>query len=147
MASSEDLHRTRRGYAALDDAYRSGDIHAFAPMLEEFWDSEIVLETAGFLPDSRTVQGRDAVLGVLAAQLEPFEPGSMFFRPAEFIDAGDRVVVPYRFGGKARHTHIEVEFTFVHVVTIRDGKAVHVQVYETKEEALEVLGLSEREGG
>jgi ketosteroid isomerase-like protein len=69
----------------------------------------------------------------------------MWLEPLEFIDAGDRLVVPYRFGGKARHTGIEVEFSFVHVFTQRRGKAVRVDVYETKEQAFEDVGLSERD--
>jgi hypothetical protein len=36
-----------------------------------------------------------------------------------------------------------VKFSFVHFFTRRRGKAVRVDVYETKEQALEDLGLSE----
>jgi ketosteroid isomerase-like protein len=67
----------------------------------------------------------------------------MWLEPLEYIDVGDRVVIPYRLGGVARHTGIEVEFTFAHVITIRDGKAVRVQTYETKAQALEAVGLRE----
>jgi ketosteroid isomerase-like protein len=69
----------------------------------------------------------------------------MWMEPLEYIDAGDRMVVPYRFGGRARHTGIDVEFAFVHVHTRRRGKTVRVDTYETKEEAFEDLALSERE--
>jgi ketosteroid isomerase-like protein len=113
----------------------------FVPVLEEFWDPEIVLVPAGVLPDSGRVQGRERVLGAIAEQMQAFEKGSMWMEPLEFIDAGDRLVVPYRFGGRGRHTEIEVEFSFAHVVTIHDGKAVRVDVYETKKEALEAVGL------
>jgi ketosteroid isomerase-like protein len=111
------------------------------PVLEEFWDPKFALVPAGVLPDSRNVQGWDGVLGLIAEQMQAFEKGSMWMEPLEFIDAGERLVVPYRFGGRGRHTEIEVEFSFAHVITIREGKAVRVRVYETKEEALEAVGL------
>jgi len=63
--------------------------------------------------------------------------------PQEFIDAGDRVVVPLQFGGEARYTGIEVKFAVVHVVTIRDGKVARLDIYMTRAEALEAAGLSE----
>jgi ketosteroid isomerase-like protein len=69
----------------------------------------------------------------------------MWLEPVEYIDSeGDAwLVVPYRFGGTARHTGIEVRFEFVHVFTLRDGLTVRVNVYETREQALAAVGLSE----
>ena len=64
----------------------------------------------------------------------------MWIEPEEFIDAGDKLVVPVRFGGQARHTGIELEFTFVHVWTMRDGKSIRMDVFETRREALEAVG-------
>jgi ketosteroid isomerase-like protein len=51
--------------------------------------------------------------------------------------------VPHRFGGTARHTGIAVEFEFVHVFTLREGMTVRVDAYETREQALEAVGLGE----
>ena len=127
----------------LNKAYRTGDVADFRAFIKEFWDPEIVLVPAGVLPESGTVQGWEGVLHFLTEQMQAFEEKSMFLEPLEYIDAGDRVVVPYRFGGRARHTGIEVEFSFVHVFTQRRGKAVRVDVYTTKAEALEDLGLKE----
>jgi ketosteroid isomerase-like protein len=142
--SQQDIENARRGYAALNDAYRSGDLERFRPILEEFWDPDVVFVAAGVLPDSgTTTHGLDGVLGFISGQMQAFEEGSMWMEPLEYIDAGDRLVVPYRFGGRARHTGIDVEFSFVHAFTQRRGKAVRVDVYETKEQALEDLGLSE----
>jgi ketosteroid isomerase-like protein len=143
--SPEDVEIARRGYAAFAHAFGSGNIDDFAPILEEFWDPEIVLTPAGVLPDSHVARGGDAVLGVIAEQMQAFEKGSTWLEPLEFIDAGDRLVVTYRFGGRGRHTEIEVEFSFAHVVTIHEAKAVRVDVYETKQEALEAVGLSEQQ--
>jgi ketosteroid isomerase-like protein len=141
--SQTDVETARKGYAALGGAYRSGEIDDFVPVLEEFWDPRIVLVPAGVLPDSRPVQGWDELLGAIAEQMQAFEKGSMWLEPQEFIDTGDRLVVPYRFGGRGRHTEIEVEFSFTHVITMQAGKAVRVDVHLTKEEALEALGRSQ----
>ena len=140
--SQENVEQARRNYAVLNEAYRSGDVKRFLPVLEEYWDPAVVFTPAGVLPESRPVRGWDGILVYMAEQMKAFEDGSMWLEPVEYIDAGDQLVVPYRFGGTARHTRIEVEFYFVHVFTIRDGKTVRADVYETKAEALEAVGLA-----
>jgi ketosteroid isomerase-like protein len=88
------------------------------------------------------VHGWDGVLAFMANQMPAFEEGSMWIEPLEYIDAGDRLIVPYRFGGRAHHTGIDMEFSFVHVFTQRRGKTVRVDVYETKDEAMSDIRLS-----
>ena len=65
------------------------------------------------------------LLRFITAQLEAFS--DMWLRPEEFIEVGEQIVVPVRFGGRARHTGIEIEFSAVHVWTLRDGKAVRME--------------------
>jgi SnoaL-like domain len=140
----EDVANARRAYEALNEAYRSNDASLFRPILEEFWDPEAVFVPAGVLPESEVVHGRDGVIDFVVGQMQAFEPGTMFIEPLEFIDMGSTIVVPYRFGGRANHTGIEVVFSFVHVITQRRGKTVRLDVYETKEEAFADLGLEDR---
>ena len=85
------------------------------------------------------------MLRYTAEQMKAFEDGSMWLEPIEYIDSADDawLVVPYRFGGTGRHTGIAVKFEFVHVFTLRDGMTVRVNVYETREQALEAVGLRE----
>jgi ketosteroid isomerase-like protein len=141
--SQEDVETAKSGYALLNDAYRSGDARGLRTFLEEFWDPDVVLVPAGLLPESESVRGWDGALQFLTGQMQAFEDGSMWLEPLEYIDAGDRLAVPYRFGGRARHTGIDVEFFFVHVFTQRRGKVVRLDVYQSKEEALEDAGLQE----
>ena len=141
--SQENVANAQRGYEAVNRAYQSGDVNELRPHIEAFFDPEVVFEPAGVLPETEAVQGWDGVLRFTAEQMKAFKDGSMWMEPVEYIDAGDRLVVPYRFGGVARHTGIDVEFSFVHVFTVRDGKAVRVDVYETKDQALEAVGLRE----
>jgi ketosteroid isomerase-like protein len=141
--SQENVENARRAYAAVNEAYQAGDIDVFRPTAEELWDPDIVLVTAGVLPDSEiTAHGVDALLRFMGRQMLAFEERSTWIEPLEFIDAGDYLIVPYRFGGRARHTGIEVEFSFAHVFTIRGAMTVRVEAHPTKAEALEAVGLS-----
>jgi uncharacterized protein len=63
--------------------------------------------------------------------------------PEEFIDAGDRVVVAYRAVGRGKGSGIEVETRMAHLWTIRNGKAVRLEMFRTPAEALEAAGLGD----
>jgi ketosteroid isomerase-like protein len=139
--SQENVELARRGYAALNEAYRSGDVNDLLPLTEQTTDPDVVLRTADTFVESGEWHGREGLLQFTADQMEAFK--EMWIEPQEFIDAGDIVVVPLRFGGQARHTGIEVEFSYVHVITIRNGKTLRIDVYESKRKALEAAGLRE----
>ena len=137
--SEENVERAERGYTAFNDAYRTGD---FLPVIEEFFDADVVLKPAGILPEGPAeVHGHDELLGFTIRQSEAFEDLSM--TPERFIAAGDQVVVPLKPGGRARFTGLPVEFSLVHVGTYRQGKIVRIDVYASLDEALEAAGLSE----
>ena len=61
---------------------------------------------------------------------------------AEFIDVGERVVVPVTLHARGREG-IEVKARPTGVWTIRDGAIVGVRLYQEREEALGDLGLEE----
>jgi ketosteroid isomerase-like protein len=136
--SQENVELARRGYAALNDAYQTGE---FLSAIHQFCDPEIVLKPSGILPESSEMHGHEGLLRFAALQTEAFE--EFWVEPQEFIDAGDRVVVPVRFGGRARHTGLEVVFEVVHVCTAHDGKWTRLDMYVSKAEALEAVGLRE----
>ena len=139
--SEEDIENARRSYAAINQAYRSGDPTDYLPILEELFHPDAVLEPAGILPESAPVQGWDGVMGFMAEQMKAFTDGSMWIEPLEYIDGEDVMVVPYRFGGRAAYTGLDVEFTFAHVVFRREGKVTRVDVYPDKDQALAAAGL------
>jgi ketosteroid isomerase-like protein len=141
--SQHDVENARRSYATLNEAYRAGDPSLFQPILEAYRDPDAVFEPAGILPDSRPRphRGWDGVLHFIGNQMEAFSEG--WVEADEFIDRGDYLVVPYRFGGQARHTGLPVEFSFVHLMTLRDGKVTRCEVHRTVAEALGAAGLSE----
>jgi ketosteroid isomerase-like protein len=62
----------------------------------------------------------------------------------EFVDAvenGDMVVVTMRLRAKGKDTGIEVEQLAHQVWTVRDGKAVRVEAFAEKSDALRAAGL------
>jgi ketosteroid isomerase-like protein len=134
--SQENVNLARRGYDALNEAYRTGE---FLAALEETVDPEFVLVPSGILPESSEMRGHSGVLRFLTVQTEGFD--DFWIEPQEFIDAGDKVVVPVRFGGRAVHTGIDVQFDVVHVLSARDGKWTRVDMYPSKGEALKAVGL------
>jgi uncharacterized protein len=136
--SRENVEFARQSYERWNDAYKTGE---FRPLIKEICDPEIVLRPAGILPESTEMYGHEGVLQFTTNQADAFE--ALSIEPEEFIDAGDRVVVPVRLGGRARHTGLDVEFRFVHVCTVRHGRLARLDVYATKLEALEAVGLRE----
>jgi len=61
----------------------------------------------------------------------------------EFVDAGDDVVVTLHEKARARGTEMLVERDLASVWTMREGRAIRVRVYGTKQEALEAVGQPE----
>jgi uncharacterized protein len=59
----------------------------------------------------------------------------------EFIDAGEHVVVLVHISGRGRGSGIPVDMRLAHVWTVRGGKGVRARTFETKEAALEAVGL------
>jgi ketosteroid isomerase-like protein len=59
----------------------------------------------------------------------------------ELVDAGDRVVAVTRLVARSHTTGLEFEQGVAMVWTVRDGRAVRLDPYATRAEALRVVGL------
>ena len=138
--SQENVEIARRGYEALNDAYKTGN---FKDAVERFCDPDIVLTPSGILPESSQMHGHDGLVRFVTLQTEAFDDYRV--EPQAFIDAGDRVVVPVRVGGRAHHSGLDVAFEVVQVLTARDGKWTRIDIYPSKSEALEAVGLSDQD--
>jgi ketosteroid isomerase-like protein len=136
--SQENVELARRGYETLNVAYKTGN---FQDAFERFCDPDIVLTPSGILPESSQMHGHEGMVRFATLQTEAFD--DFWVEPQAFIDAGDRVVVPVRFGGRAHHSGLDVAFEVVHVLTARDGKWTRIDMYASKAQALEAVGLSE----
>ena len=60
--------------------------------------------------------------------------------PEEYIGVGDRVVVVVRFVGRGRESGFPIDERLCHVWTLREGKAVRMEVHSGREEGLRAAG-------
>jgi ketosteroid isomerase-like protein len=70
--------------------------------------------------------------------------GRVEFSYDEFIDAGEKVLVVLRQRMRGKLSGIELSMdSYVQAWTLSEGKVVRMEFFPTREEALEVAGLSE----
>ena len=130
--SERNVEVVRRGFEALN-----GGVEAFI----EFVDPEFETETSPELtPEPDVYRGYDGVRRYFASFEETME--EIRFEPGEFIEVGDRVLVPVRLSAKGKETGITVEQRLTTVWVLRDGKAVRIESYATEEQARRAAGLA-----
>jgi ketosteroid isomerase-like protein len=123
---------------AIWEAVNRGDIdEAFKYAPDDFvadWSSSEA-------PESGVYRGREAVKERFQRTQEVWS--EMEYYETEIIDAGDQVV---RVGGvraTGRGSGAEVAAQGAQVWTFREGTPLSVRLFQSKEEALEAVGLSE----
>jgi ketosteroid isomerase-like protein len=121
----------REAYAA----FNRGDFDAAVELL----DPQVEWQLPPNVPDTGTLRGLDQVRDGLGNFLESWQ--SFRADVKDVVAAGDRVVVLVRFGGQST-TGLELEGSGVdaHLWTLRDGKAVKVQMFSGTSEALSAIG-------
>ncbi len=143
--SEENVEIVRRGYEPLVESLNRGDVEGpGAAAFLDWLDPEIEWRGPREFPDLAEPRfGHAGVRDYLRVLFEALEDYRMM--PEEFIDAGgDQVLVFSREGGRGRGSGAEVVTQpTAHLWTIRSGKAVRLQSYWERAQALEAAGLSE----
>src|ERR1700732_3353867 len=137
---SQNVEIAERGFVAINETYRTGDMRPWREHVTEVCDPEIVLqaETEAFTEGEG--RGHEGVVGFVANQMEVLD--AMWLRVDEYVYVEDNwLVVAITFGGRARHTGIEVELHPIHVFRMRDEKAVRWQIFPQREQALKAVGV------
>ena len=130
----DSIEIVRKGYESLNEAGIEGAL--------AFMDPAIEMELAPELtPEPQTLRGHAGVRRWFASASEALEEIRM--KPEEFIDFGDRVVVPVRVIARGRGSRIEAVQRGTHVWTLRGGLAVRMDTYVDKESALRAVGPPE----
>ena len=132
--SEENVELMRRGY----EAFAEGGV----PF--ENLDPEIEWIGPREFPDlAESGYGHDGVREYITILNEAFDDYRMVAE--EFIDLGeDRVLVFAREGGRGVGSGAEVQTNpTAHMWTLRDGKAIRMQSYWDRADALEAAGLRE----
>ena len=101
-------------------------------------DPEVVSEVRADLPDAQTYRGHEGVRRLIATFDEVLEDS--WYRPVEFVDAGDHVVVPLRWGGRGRGSGAQSDLEEIWVFTLEAGRVTHVREFATREAAFEAAG-------
>jgi ketosteroid isomerase-like protein len=123
----DNVEIVRRGYRAFEEAGVEGILEFLDPGIE--WRMSAV-----FTHTPRVFWGHDGVREVFRFFDEWIE--DLGADPHEFIEAGDRVIVPVRMHGRLRESGEPVAYELVQVWLGRDGKAVRLVTYPDREAAI-----------
>ena len=123
--------------AVINETYRTGDTKPWRRYVEAQCHPEIVLEAPTDAFTEGEWHGPDGAVAFVANQMEVLE--DMWLRLDEHIDVNDDdvIVVAITFGGRARHSGLDVELHPTHVLRRRDGLTVRWQIFQDRDEALE----------
>src|SRR5262245_47113472 len=122
--------------ARLYRAWNSGDMDALVAVFDAEVEVRPALST--FL-ESSVYRGHD---GVSAWYAETYEPwAEMTAEPQRYVDAGERTVVVVGLHARVPGGGVDLDAEIAHVVTIRDGRIVKLDGYDTPEAAMRAVGL------
>jgi ketosteroid isomerase-like protein len=128
-ASDTNAEILRDAYEALNRGDTTAALDVLAPEVE--WHESRAL------PERDTYRGREEVGTLLRDFLEPWED---FRQEVEEVRAvGDRVALFLHLVAEGRTSGARVDARYAHVWTMRDGKAVRVDAYYDRGEALAAL--------
>jgi ketosteroid isomerase-like protein len=136
--SRENVDLIRRGFERWIGGGASADsvpVELYADDVE--WDLSayplVDFETRG--------SGRDALLSNMAGYFAGWRDYEADVR--EFIDAGDDVIAVLHEAARIGDSGSLIEREVAQVWTVRDGLVVRWRIFETREQALEAVGLRE----
>ncbi len=113
---------------------------------EEPWDllsPDFVIDLSRRLLDPATLRGPDGIRAFYR-DLDAAWANGARLEVEELIDAGDKVLVLIRFGGRGKMSGAEVEALVWNLWAFRDGEPVRwTYLGEGRAQALEAAGLSE----
>jgi ketosteroid isomerase-like protein len=135
--SQENVEFVRAMFEGFE-GIQAGDRESWRGMIAEdvIWDT-----SATRFPQAGVYEGHSGVERFFIDWLGTWE------RPVvealDYIDAGDSVVVVFRWSGRGRTSGIDTAMTMFAVYDLKDAQVVRFRQYETRKQALEAAGLSE----
>jgi ketosteroid isomerase-like protein len=127
---SKNLDTLRQGYKN----FSKGDI----PALLAVFDPNIEWIEPENYPYGETHKGRENIVNEVFSKLRD-EFDNFQAAPAEFIDAGDRVIVLGDYSGSFKATGKSFQCRFAHVWTIQDGVAKKMTIYTDASRILDAM--------
>jgi ketosteroid isomerase-like protein len=132
--SQENVETYREALDAFNKSDRAAFLALCDPALENVPPRD--------WPESGPIQGSEAVWDFFVEGNEPWEESR--FEISELIDAGgDKIVAQVRSEVRGKTSGAAVPWSFWHVTTLGDAKALRFEWFTDRAEALEAAGLSE----
>ena len=129
--ASGNVELIRRGY----EDYAERGLEAIMDLL----DPDVEFVEPDFIPGNETFRGHEGARRWFAKIADVW--GELSFEPEELVEVDDRVAVAYRIVAVGRGSGLELEDHWAHVWTMRDGKAVRVEGFASRDDAWRALGL------
>jgi uncharacterized protein len=107
----------------------------------DMFDPEVSMLESKALPGAASAYGIDAVRNYMESFANYWD--EIRFEPQEYIEAGDQVVVIARLVGRGKSSGVDVTRTWAYVWTLRGRKALRMEGYADRSEALKAVGLEE----
>ena len=117
---------------------------AVREILERDYSPDIelrTLESAIGSGPSSFYKGWDGLIRYFKEWFEPF--GEYRMRWLDYVEAGERVLVPMKASGVGSGSGLRVEIELVLSYELQDGMITRLDQYDTLEQAFEAAGLSE----
>jgi ketosteroid isomerase-like protein len=133
--AQDNAEIVRAGFEALE----RGGVEELLPFIHPEFETTT---PPGLAVEPDTYRGHEGLRRYFDSFYEVMD--SVRFIPDEFVEVGERVVVPLRVVARGKETGIEADQRVVQVWSLRDEKAIRVDVFATREEAMEAAA---RPGG
>jgi ketosteroid isomerase-like protein len=130
--SRENVETARRIHAA----FLRGD---YESMFNSIAD-EVVWDDSRF-PDGGNYRGHREMTRASGRWFGAWQDYEVEF--FDYRSAGQKVVIAYRQRGRGKGSGVAVEMEGAQVITFENGKAVRIEMFPIRTEALEAAGLSE----
>ena len=104
-----------------------------------YYDPEIEFVLGDGFPDPGTYRGLEGLGTGFRNWLESWR--DMRFVLEELYPTGERIVATFHLTGVGKVSGVEAEIHGGHIWTIRDGRALRLEVYPSRPEAFEAAGL------
>jgi ketosteroid isomerase-like protein len=121
---------------AILEAFNEGDMPGFL----ELCDPGIEWDVTRRLIDPATHYGHEGVEEFFEQQREAWEEAPRM-EVEDLIATGDQVVACVRVHGRGKHSGIAVDARIAQVWTIRNEKAIRMEYYGDRAQALNAVGL------
>jgi ketosteroid isomerase-like protein len=132
--SEESVEIVRLAYAAFNQRDMEALVALTDPGFVMDWSRSIG-------PQRKVYRGHEGIKEWITGMDEAFETFEV--APLEFRGFGTRMVVATRVRGKGRGSGAAVEAQGAKVWELRDGKVVKMTLYQSRQEALDAVGLHE----